>query len=486
MTTDLYPYKTEPMVHQREGLRLLVKNNGIGGLLMEPGLGKTKTVIDYLGLRIHHFGVTTCFVAAPLSAVDTWADEVEKHLPDEYERQVVVLTGSGADKVHALRELRQPESGLLLVVTNLDVFSQSHKMPKTKTVTVRSAMADAIRAFGFDVGVVDESHRIKGHTSNVSRSLGALAPAFPSRIILTGTVAPHSPLDVFAQWRFLNQRRFGNRRSDFEDRYALKGGYMGREVVGFRNQKELRDLMSKDSLAVRKEDALDLPPVTDTVHYVRLTKKERKAYEQMEKDMVVSTKDGQQHISPSALTQWMRMRQLTSGYLSDGQDITDFGTTKVDVTTDLLRNLTANGEKVVVFAHFRYDVKRLTEAAEKAGIDVRSITGDTPQEERRTIRKWFPEGGPKVVVAQMRTVSLAINEFVAASHGVYVSMSERRDDYIQSRDRLNRNGQTKPVTFHHIMVRNSIDDDIMASHQLKGSLESLILSRINSNASLDS
>ena len=475
---DTYPFKTEPMDHQRKGLRMLGRLGG-GGLLWDPGTGKTKTVIDYLGALTLKKGSLLAFVAAPLSAVDTWPDEVAKHLPDVIERDVIVLDGSGADKVETVRAL-EPGDGLTLVVTNLDVFSQSHLMPGTKTVTVRSAMVGAIRGQGFEVGIVDESHRIKGHSSNVSRAFGALATDIPRRIIMTGTVTPHSPMDIFAQWRWLNPDRFGTRKQAFESRYAIMGGYRGKQVIGFRNQPELRRLRAMDSMVVRKEDALDLPPVTDVRHTVHLSSKEAKAYRQMAQTLVIQQDgDGNQIIAPNAMVQWMRLRQLTSGHISDPitGDIEHFGDSKIKMCVDLCEDLVANDEKVVVFAHFVDDIKRAVAALEKRlDVPVDMIYGDTPGDERREIRKNFLNlKGPRIVVAQMRTVSLAVNEFVAANHAIFLSMSERRDDYDQARDRLNRKGQTKPVTFHHLLVPNSIDEALMDSHEDKASLERYLL-----------
>jgi len=474
-TMSTYKYKTKPMAHQIEALRMLVNNGGVGGLLMEPGLGKTKVVIDYLGALTVKHGSAKAFITCPLSAVDTWPDEIEKHLPDHIDRRVVVLDGPGAAKVQTVRDL--PEvAGLTVVVVNLDVFSQSHTMPGTKTVTVRNAMSEAIRKQGFEVGVVDESHRIKGYTSNVSRAMAALSEDFPRRIIMTGTVAPHSPMDIFAQWRFLNPKRFGTSVVMFRDRYAVLGGFRGKQVVAFKNLDDMRRLRDKDSIVVRKDDALDLPPVTDVTHHVTLTPAEARAYTDMAEKMVISMDGSAPHISVNALTQWMRLRQLTSGHITDGGNVTHFGDSKIKYTSDLVADLYDSGEKVVIFAHFVDDVKRMHAALLKRKMNTHMIYGNTKSDDRRTIRKQFLNAdGPMVIVAQMRTVSLAVNEFVAASHAVFLSQSERRDDYEQARDRLNRKGQTKPVTFHHMIVRGSIDEAVMKSHTTKATLESVIL-----------
>src|SRR3546814_7696904 len=59
-----------------------------------------------------------------------------------------------------------------------------------------------------DLIVIDESRRIKGASSNASRTAARLTRLVPRRLILTGTVMPHSPMDVWAQWRFLEPMAF--------------------------------------------------------------------------------------------------------------------------------------------------------------------------------------------------------------------------------------------------------------------------------------
>lgn len=480
-----------PMAHQRRGLRKIIDNGGIAGLLWEPGLGKTRTVIDYAGMLAEARGGALVLVFAPKSVIDTWPDEVDTWLPQRIERRVVVLDGTVLEKAEQVKQEAADHhaavgagewSGVTMLVTNHDVLSHSNKVKGTKTVTTRGRMIDAIRAAGFDLCVVDESHRAKGRSSNLSRALRSLSRDLPRRLILTGTVAPHSPLDIWAQWAFLNPDRFGTRFLDFRDRYAVMGGWMGKEVTAFRHLDELRDRMAADATVVRRSEALDLPPVTERVIPVTLDPAERKAYDQMKQSLVLAVPTdptGQPIIAPTAVVQWLRLRQLTSGHVGDADGETNIiGSSKVDTAVDLLTDLTEADEKVVVFAHFRPDVARTAEAARKRlgdSVPVWEISGDTSSKDRRRIRKAFKDTeGAAVVVAQMRTVSLGINEFVVAAHGIFLSMSERRDDWVQAKDRLDRNGQVRPVTLHYLVVPKSIDEVVLHTHRTKGRLERAI------------
>lgn len=83
-----------------------------------------------------------------------------------------------------------------------------------------------------------------------------------------------------------------------------------------------------------------------------------------------------------------------------------------------------------------------------------------------------------IMVAQITTMSLSVNELITASHAVFGSLSLRRDDYIQGRDRLNRIGQTRPVTFWHLIAPGTVDDVILKSHREKTNLENAVLAHI--------
>lgn len=475
-----YEFKTEPMDHQKEALRTLIRGKG-GGLLMDPGTGKTKPTLDYLAMRTLKYGTQIALIAAPLSALDTWVDEAEKHIPDTVKWEAHVLdSGTILEKAAWVKNYAPAFQGLHLIILNHDVMKYKHKVPGTKTVTVQDRMIAAIQTLSPDVCVVDESHRLKTHTSNTSRSFAKLAKTIPVRIILTGTVAPKNPLDIYGQWQFLNPDRFNKRWSDFRVTYGVLGGWMGKEIIGFRNLDKMNQLIAQDAFVAKKEDCLDLPPVTDVILRVELSDKEKHAYREMGRDLLVSI-GNITSISPTALVKILRLRQITGGVLGGKNDDDSsfthvIGDSKLRVCIDKVRELVSAGEKVVIFAHFRKDVERITDACiDKLVLPVYRVDGSTPNAVRRYNRAHFAsEAGPSVFVAQMRTMSLAVNELVVANHAIYYSYSERRDDYDQSRDRLNRKGQTKPVTFWHLVVPRSIDEKILRTHQDKGRLEDLI------------
>lgn len=516
-----YVFKTKPRRYQYEALQFLVERQGVGALLMDPGTGKTKVIIDYLGMLTAKYGGYKAMVAAPLSALDTWVDQINEHLGSyiftdpsgiEWEAEIkarvfVLNDGSILDKAQLMRELDPDFEGLTLVVVNHDAFKYRHKVPGLKTVTVRDRIIDAVTVkWSPDIVIVDELHRLKTHSSNVSTAFAKVGRSVFKRVGLTGTVAPHSPLDFFGQWKFVNPRLFPERWDEFRYYYAMYGGWEGKQVLGFYadRMKEMKALVARDAFIVKKRDALDLPPVSDIVVPVTLGS-ELSYYLEMGKELMVELPSGKQSISKNTLTKMLRLRQLTGGVVGyretlfndDGSPVLDkngipkevsktedVGDAKLRVLMDKVETIAYAGKKQVIFAHFKRDIARIVEACnkefnkKKVHIPVYSITGDVSSKNRVKQRKaFYNHEGPAIFVAQMRTVSLAINEFVVASYGHFYSYSQLRDDFIQARDRLDRQGQTEPVTFYHYVVPHSIDSVILDSHIEKGRLEAAVTKR---------
>lgn len=500
-----YPFvDPPPMAHQARALRDVIDSKGVRGLLMDPGTGKTRVVLDYLGMLYLKYGHVDAIVAAPLDALDTWPDQADTWLPPEVRQHVefIVLdqdAGSILDKADKILELSRSlnRDKLRIVLINHDAFKYRHKVKGTKTVTVQDRIVDAVLKWRPDIAIYDESHRgLKTHDSNTTRAWKRIGRTVSRRIIMTGTFNPKSPLDTFGQWLFLNPRRFGDKWGMFRYTYAVYGGYLGREVIRYQNLERLKEAVAMDATVVSKDEALDLPPLTEIPIHVKLSNQEREAYLSMANDYLVEVKkEGRrtEHaLAPSTLTRILRLRQITGGSLGyedkDGVKQTyDVGDSKLQLCTNKVETLVGQGEKVVIFAHFVRDVARLQEEIDKVlngtrkknRIPVYAVTGAVPKQNRRGWRKEFQSyDGPAVFIAQMRTMSLAINEFVVAANVIFYSMSERRDDYDQAKDRLHRQGQTRPVTAYHLVVPNSIDTALLESHQEKKRLERVVTGQL--------
>lgn len=487
--------KVPSFKHQVEGLKLLIENDGVYALLWDPGTGKTKTVIDYVSwLALAAGREVRVLVVCPKAVTDSWVTQVGQFSCVSHRAEVV--TGSINDKAaHLVAWKDNPSAGhpmITVQVMNLETFSSRRTVSKTSSKLHSDLLLESVKKYAPHVLVVDESHRVKGKSSNAGRLLQRIAPHIKRRIELTGTPMPHSPLDVWSQFRILDPNVFATNGkswsfSQFQAKYAIMGGYYGKEILGFQYLDDLERRMATRSMVVRKEDALDLPPVTEIIRPFTLDAAEQRVYTKMVTDMLVELENGNFMSAPSRLTQMLRLRQITSGYVKgDGAtEYTHLGESRLTATMDLLEDLMATEHRVVVFAWGRPEVDRLVAKINASthlyGTRAEAITGDTKDADRMKLRQEFAKTDDPnrlILVCQWRTVSLGVNEFVSASHAVFLSLSQQRDDLIQGKGRLDRQGQTKPVTFWYVQAPGTVDEVILNSHQTRTDLEDALLAHI--------
>lgn len=382
---------------------------------------------------------------------------------------------------------------LVLIVTNFDTFA-------SRTEHGNSTMADvvlgAVKRFNPDMVVVDESHKIKGR-SNTSRLMARISEHVQRRAILTGTVAPTGPIDIFHQWRFLEPYAFGEEMLEgtrkkavfhkFLEKYVIYGGWANKEIKGYMNLDHMQEVMRRNAIVCRKVDALDLPPTTEVEIPVHLSPAEMDAYKEMKNTLVAQLANGAFASVPNRLVQMLRLRQITSGYLPEDKGPTQvIGTSKVDVICSLIQDTLIGERRIVVFCVFSQEIRTLAERLEKdSSIQVMVIEGSTSTAERLRFRSLFGSDDPSriVLIAQIRTISLAVNELVTASHAIFASLSQQRDDLEQAKARLDRQGQTRPVTFWFAIAPDTVDEVVLRSHRERTDLENALLRHINDNAS---
>lgn len=503
----------------------------------------TAPTLDYLSIaalkssdRVDGVPEIRAMVVSPKAAVDNWVLQAEKYVHDDVNVWAEALGGSIKNKAQTLqsrgpsgkvtgalprkkdtknlarRGLNVDRSELLYtrgalnpqgvsdlrVKPRLVLLSMGYEMFSSRDAHGSQTMADvlmrAVKSFRPHVIIADEMHKLKGPGSNTSRLMNRIGQLAPRRIGLTGTVMPNSPLDVFAQWRFLEPTAFGRydphtggRKnatfSGFKNRYGVLGGFMGREVVSYQNLDEMQRIMAKNAIVVRKEDALDLPSTRDIPVPVVLTDKEQKIYDEMKSDLATRLETTLASV-PNKLTQVLRLRQITAGHLPDDDgNVQTIGTSKINTIVSLVHDTLEGEKRVVIFGVFKHEIRALRDGLTRSGTEVLVIDGSTPDSQRLAMRQRFGSSDPArlVLIAQVKTISLSVNELVTASHAIFASLSLQRDDLTQARDRLHRIGQKDKTTFWYALARKTVDEVIYRSHQSRTDLETAVLRHIQGN-----
>ena len=466
-----HPSGTPSWTHQKRAFQF-AKSLPAVGLFMEMGSGKTKVAVDLITNRGHKRALVVC----PKSAMaDVWARQVpvHSHIPIG----VVILDGSSAAKKMeqakaALARAGEAGRPIILVVNYESVW--------------REPLGSFLKQAGLDCVVLDESHRIKSPGSRVSLYCADLGKRVPYRMALTGTPAHNSPLDVYAQYRFLDPGVFGTNFSAFRNRYAVMGGYGGYQVIAYRISptlpdgqpnpyyslkldREFQERMYSIAFRVRTGDVLDLPPEIDEERRFDLSNSARKIYTKLYRDMVADVGSGKVIVT-NALTRLLRLQQITSGFLpvegdkDDTTNLQQIDTGKQELLADLLEDLPAH-EPLVVFFRFIHDADAIRQVVEAAGRRYYELSGRVNQlEDWKTER---PSNLPAGVIAVQIRAGGAGVDLTRACYCVYYSLGFSLGDYDQSRCRINRPGQTRPVRFYHLIANGTVDEKVYAALKAK-------------------
>jgi SNF2 family DNA or RNA helicase len=327
---------------------------------------------------------------------------------------------------------------------------------------------------------VDESTTIKNPEAKRTKNIVSLGVNAKYKRILTGSPVTKSPLDLYKQCEFLDPWLLDhNSYYSFRTRYAIMktanfGGRSVQIVVGYRNLGELSEKLKPFSERVLKDDCLDLPKKTFMKRVVQLTPDQNKVYTQMKKE-ALAILNGKMITTANALTQLMRLQQITCGHFkADDGTTQEIKSNRIDELIDVLCEIEG---KAVIWAHWQSDVKQITKAlVDEFGPDCYvDYYGLTPQDERQKNIKRFQEDDKcRFFVGTPQTGGYGIT-LTAASNMVYYSNGYDLEKRQQSEARIDRIGQTKPMTYIDIICEDTVDDRIVKALRKKVNIASQVM-----------
>ena len=399
-------------------------------------------------------------ILAPLSVVDyVWPGEIRKHTIRD---QVVIPLGEKVPNVR--KKVQQAAEGLAL--------ASARRAPAVVIVNYESAyrepLASWIKDIHWDLFIMDESHKLKNASGQISRFASQVADRSARRLALTGTPMPHSPMDIYAQYRAIDKKVFGVNYGAFKTRYAefetvgrpiTKVDRNGQEytetpraISGYQNLEDLNQLFYSLAFRVTAADTLDLPSAIETYTHVELCPKARRIYDEMAVSFRADLDSGEIVTAANALARLVRFQQLTSGFAVTPEGKTlEVDDSKARALNDILDGLPIR-EPVVVFARFQNDLDRIASIAGKLKRPHYEISGRV-----KNLEEWRENGG--VLAVQIQAGGLGL-DLTASRYCVYYSLGFSLGDYLQSIARLHRPGQTSMVDYIHLTAADSIDEII--------------------------
>jgi SNF2 family DNA or RNA helicase len=436
------------------------------------GTGKTVSTLTVIDSLIMAGYSRPAIIFAPLRvAQSTWPDELAKweHLSG---LTISPVVGTPKERAAALRR------DAAIYTTNYENIPW-----------LFDHLAEQRRAWPFGIVVPDEATRLKSARPSIRvskngkeyvqaagakrvRELARIAhtPGLIDRIIeLTGTPAPNGLADLWGQLWFLDGgQRLGRTFEGFTQRWfrPKRDGY---GVVPLAHaEREIHERIADICLTVDFDG--ELPPAINNTIYVDLPAKARKLYRDMEKEMFMELA-GHEVEAFNAAARTMKCLQVANGaaYVDDEHHWAEVHDVKLQALESIVEE--AAGMPVIVAYQFRSDLARLLKAFPKG----RHLDRD-PETLRAFRRGEFP-----LLFAHPASAGHGVDGLQDATNIMaFFGHDWNLETYQQMRERIGpvrqaQSGLNRPVFYHHIVARGTVDELVMERRESKREVQDILL-----------
>lgn len=439
--------------YQLDGFRWLMRlaDWGVGACLADDmGLGKTIQGLAMLQAKAEK---GPALVIAPASVTRNWIREAAKFAPTLNP----VLLGQG-DRAEAIASVGPYD--MLVVSYGLLPFE-----------------GEALAAKRFGTIILDEAQAIKNRGTKRSQVAMSLQGDF--RVATTGTPIENHLGELWNLFQFLNPGLLGSFQR-FNEKYTIP---ITKSNDNERRQ-QLRRLIQPFILRRRKEEVLEeLPPKTEVTLTVELSPAERAFYEALRQRALEQIDDSE---GPNKrfqiLAELMKLRQAAC-HPKMVDPTVDIGSSKLELLSETVRELTESGHKVLIFSQFVRHLKLVEEWVQSEGIEYQYLDGSTPGKKRDEAVQAFQRGEGDVFLISLKAGGTGLT-LTAADYVIHLDPWWNPAVEDQASDRAHRIGQQRPVTVLRFVSENTIEEKIVKLHHEKRDLADSLLAGTEQSASL--
>lgn len=442
----------EPYPYQQYCAARIVADAAAVGLFLDMGLGKTVITLDAINtLRYDRWAVQRVLIIAPKKVAEgTWTKEAQKW---EHLRHLRISAVLGSQQKR-LRALATPAD---IYVINRDNVAW---------------LVDYFKnAWPFDMVVLDESSSFKNSQSKRFKALKLVRSRINRLVELTGTPASNGLIDLWAQIYLLDGgARLGRTLGQYRERFFDPDKRSRTQIFSYTpkdgSMEYIQQAIGDICVSMKAEDYLNLPDrMFDDVPVV-LDDKARKAYRQLERDLLLDLDEGQ-ITAASAGVLTGKLLQLCNGAVYDSEKRPlAIHNCKVEAFLEVLEQL--NGQHCLVFYNFQHDRDRLLAALEPLGLRVRVYQNAADEDA-------WNAGEIDVLLAHPASCAYGLNLQNGGHHIVWFGLTWSLEQYEQANKRLHRQGQRHPVIVHHLVVQGGMDEDVIESLRAKGDTQEALM-----------
>ena len=445
-----------------------IKEHPVSALFLDMGLGKTVTTLTALrDLMLDELVISKALVIAPLRvARDTWPAEIRKwdHLE---ELDCAVIVGDAKARKAAVNT-----SALIYIVNRENVKWLVEYYEK-----------NGLR-WDFDCVVIDELSSFKNYQSQRFKWLRKVRPFVKRWIGLTGTPTSNGLMDLWAEIGILDGgERLGRFIGRFRDAYFKPGSMNPSTGVVFSYvprpgaEDQIYDRISDITISMKAVDHLQMPECVYVNHEVEMDTRERKLYDQLKNDLIIPTEDGDIDAANAASLSNKLLQMANGAVYDENKEARFIHERKLEMLEDLIE--AANGQPVLVAYWFKHDRARILQHLAKAGYsgaDVRDL------KESKDISNWN-EGKIPIALIHPASAGHGLNIQSGGHILIWFGLTWSLELYQQTNARLWRQGQQETVTIHHIVTRDTVDEDVLAALASKDVTQEKLIAAVKAQVS---
>ena len=444
----------KPHAYQQHCIDQIIQVKKIG-LFLDMGLGKTITTLTAIKeLKYYRFQVRKVLVIAPKKVAEgTWTREKDKWEHTKMLRVSPVL-GSQTKRVRALNT---PADIYIINRENVVWLVDYYK-----------------NDWPFDMVVVDESSSFKSHKAKRFKALASMGSHIDRMVELTGTPSPNGLDDLWAQIFLLDGgERLGKRYTQFRERY-FQPDKIGADGMVYSYEakpgtdRAILDRISDICISMKAEDYLQLPDITYHEVPVVLDPKALKAYQELEREMVLQIPEDEEEISvTSAAALSNKLLQLANGALYDeDRQVHEIHNCKIEAFLELIESL--QGKPALVFYNYQHDRERILKALEGSKLQIRELK--TPRDEDDWNNREID-----ILLTHPASSAYGLNLQQGGNHVIWFGLTWNYELYTQANKRLHRQGQQEKVIIHHLVCRGTRDEDVMYALEQKDNVQNWVM-----------
>ncbi len=455
------------MAHQLQDVKLAAaKDRHLFG--NDTGTGKTFEAIEIIKLKNKK-----ALVICPLSIINSaWFEDLDKFRPE--------LKKTNLWK-HWKRQKRFYEKELhknQVCIVNFESF-------KTQYNYLMNAR--------FELIIIDESSKIKNPKSKITKEVTKFCDTVKSVYLFSGTPAPNHDMEWFPQVRIVDPMIFGMSFYKHRTKFFYNPGEGFKWFPFSDKRQEFLDGLEKAVTVIKKEDVLDLPERTFNMREVILSSNERRAYNQMAKDLVAEIEE-EEITASNAAVKIMKLRQVTAGFMFNEDGVAmRLGTSKQTELLSLLEEI--GNHQVIIWTQFQYEARQIMEAfspeqakamdrhgvklfKDKSEILKYGVCNGTVNQEMKDLQvQMFKDGDLQYMIAHPRSMGHG-HTLVNANYSVYNSQSYSSEENKQSHDRNYRKGQRNACSYYYLLAKGTIDHVVFNALRGKAKMEAAVLDYI--------